>query len=173
MTGQIEFNFPQKQIEAKAILEKGNLKYQENNFEIAYGLHFLQTDLAIWDMRAWVKDHDNQEVKNWIEQETPDHKNSGHAGYCIQQLKLRGVSVDTIAKAILSNRNYTYRNRFAPCMLGAGLQGIIGGKETICPVYQHYKNFSHCDKCGDMNFLKEVNKNDNRQEQSSGVNSLF
>jgi len=79
-------------------------------------LEYLATSSSLWDMRAWDKYKDPDEVGEWIDQEVPDHKNDGHAGYCIQKLKELSVDKEWIMIAIMSNKNQSWKQRLNPCM---------------------------------------------------------
>jgi len=75
----------------------------------------LKTLRDLWDMRAWNKFHDLEEVREYVKE--PSHKNSGHAVYCVMELKEQGISEEVIIAAIMSNYNKTYSNRLCPCLL--------------------------------------------------------
>jgi hypothetical protein len=85
-------------------------------------LDYLATSLSLWDMRAWDKFKDPDEVGEWIDQEVPDHKNDGHAGYCIQKLKELSVDKEWIMRAIMSNNNQSWKQRLSPCMKGSSAE---------------------------------------------------
>jgi len=75
---------------------------QESEAEAARMLEFLRTDLYVWDMRVW-RARTREEALKWIVTNRPAHKNCGHAGYCITELKRLGVPVETIVNAIMAN----------------------------------------------------------------------
>ena len=86
-----------------------------------YCLNYLETAGYLWDMRAWDKHKDLDEVLEWIQSFRDgdgSHKNDGHAGYCIEQLISMGKTNEDIAIPIMENKNIQYKYRLVTCMKG-------------------------------------------------------
>jgi hypothetical protein len=95
----------------KKILEKKPVP----EAEIADCLKTLANELYLWDMRAWNKYKDIDEVGAYID--NPMHKNSGSAHHCVERLKFYSVDKELIIQAIMSNPHIQYKDRIVPCML--------------------------------------------------------
>lgn len=110
-------------------------------------LQSLKSTRDLWDMRAWHKFHDIEEVRAYVRE--PSHKNSGHAAYCVLELKNQGIPEETIVAAIMSNWNRMFSYRLCPCLL-------IDPKEH-CSRYKEAGNYSDT-KCELCQKLQEVKK---------------
>ena len=96
---------------------KGTSKLKTEDHSKEYYLKAIVIEEYLWDMRAWNNLKDLQEIEAWVNQEAPDHKNCGHVGWCIEQLKVLGVPKEEIIGAILTNSKVKYSRRLVPCML--------------------------------------------------------
>lgn len=126
-------------------------------------LHKLSHIEYIWDMRAWKQYHDKFEVTEWVMQDIPDHKNCGHAGWCIERLKELNVETHIIVNAIMQNNNIQYKNRHIPCM-------IIDASEN-CPVWNDNCSDTPCSKCQNDSGIthKMLSENKFRSKTSSKI----
>ena len=96
----------EKEVNITTQLEKDCLKHPIN-----YCLNYLKTSNSIWDMRCQHKFQDDKEVKKWVLQDVQDHKNDGHAGYCIHLLKFgHKVPIEMIIFTIMTNSNIMNKN---------------------------------------------------------------
>ena len=93
----------------------------------------------LWDMRAWYKFHDLEEIRAYVND--PSHKNSGHSEYCVRELKEQGIPEETIVAAILSNYSRSFSHRLCPCLL-------VDPKE-YCLRYKEAGNYAdtNCEPC--------------------------
>lgn len=69
-------------------------------------LNYLKMDRWLWDMRCWNDHKDMEEVAGYVE--NPTYKNSGHALYCVEELKEMDMSDEEIIKAIMENPHIQY-----------------------------------------------------------------
>lgn len=100
-------------------------------------LKYLLQSSSLWDMRAWRKYKDRKEVGAYVR--NPEHKNDGHARYCVERLKELKVPKVKIVEAIMNNPNIQYKYRLVPCFL-----------VDSCPELKSAKgNYSEadCNKC--------------------------
>jgi len=109
----------------------------DSRYNEEYCFNQLRTANDVWDMRAWDKYKDKDEIFEWlreIEKHEGSAKNCGHVRYCIRLLMDYGKSLGDIAKALLDNPNVMYKNRKAKC--------FFNGKN--CPEWTEEKGFSGC-----------------------------
>ena len=83
-----------------------------------YYLGYLEKNLNLWDMRAWLNYKDQTEVKAYVDETT--HKNDGHSMWCVERLKELGVSKAKIIQTIMKNPHIQYKNRLGACMIKIG-----------------------------------------------------
>lgn len=98
-----------------AVSSDGDTRYTEE-----YCTNYLKGAMYLWDMRAWKKYKDKDEVIEWVQKFRDgdgSHKNDGHSGFCIKKLIKHGWSDDSIADVILENKQIQYKYRLVPCML--------------------------------------------------------
>ena len=100
-----------------------------------YCIREIETEEYLWDMRCWEKYHDREEVLEYLR--TGNRVlNCGHVEYCIDVLKMMGISLEKIADAMLRNNGIEYKNRIVRCFHDGSLcpkyrqQGHYGG--DIC-----------------------------------------
>lgn len=96
--------------------EERKLKEEIKNseFDKAYFIKTIKTELYLWDMRCWDKpksEYSIQEIIKHVDKWLADtwSCNCGHALYCIEKLlKYEWATKEEIAKAIMQNNNIQF-----------------------------------------------------------------
>ena len=96
--------------------KKSAQQKDDETFTKDYCMQGIRSAEYLWDMRAWHKAYDRDEVAAWVKG-SKDGKNDGHVRFCIDRLKTRGVAESEIVDAILENKKIKYKNRLVPCFL--------------------------------------------------------
>ena len=109
--------------------------------DVDYCLSVLMTDPYVWDMRAWTKHKDRNEVLEWVQQEVPEDKNCGHPVYCIKRLKEEfNYDIEKIVDAIMENPKYHYKKAPVKCF-------YQDFDKPICPYWKGDYSETECWRC--------------------------
>jgi len=123
----------------KAVYEEEQKKKREEEYNIPNCLASLANEPYLWDMRAWHKYKDRDEVGAYVD--NPTHKNSGSAQFLVERLKFLSVDKELIIQAIMDNPKITWKDRIYPCM---------AVEENLCPLFiENGKNYGSgiCNEC--------------------------
>ena len=105
----------------------------QKNEEINKLLENIKSEQCLWDMQAWKKYKDKQEVREWIRNSCHPN-NCGHVEYCIEKLLGMKVPEEVIIDAVMGNPYKQFSKRITPCFINPDL----------CPRYRKYGNYSDC-----------------------------
>ena len=112
-------------------------------------LRALATEPYLWDMRAWNRYKDRDEIGAYID--NPDFKNCGSCQHCIEQLKALSIDKELIIQAIMDNPHIQYKDRLVPCMLDRNPDAYDdkGKPNSECPKVQKQGHYGDgiCNKC--------------------------
>lgn len=129
---QEEVEEQQRKMNQERLDEEKRKKAKSNTerYPVEYCEKVITTDPYIWDMRCWVKYGDDGEMQEVIEsilnEDGERSINSGHSMFVIRiACRLHDVSIDTIKKWMLKNKNLQYKYRIVPCLVG----------ENTCPKF--------------------------------------
>lgn len=125
----------------KPLVQKDTCPYKTEEL-----IQHIESEMYLWDMRCW-DERSREQAERWvanIKAGNRDHKNCGHAHYCIENLLKRNIEEKIIVDAIMRNNQVQYAHRLVKCF-----GGFFEDGEHPCPKARAQGGYGNgiCDEC--------------------------